>query len=142
MVAELYKIVKIHLLVPFKKVKVKVAQSCPTLGDPMGWGPPGSSVHGILQARILEWEAVSFFRGSSQPRARTQVSHIAGGFLTDSHRGSPHFKRMTFGLVHGDDPERCYREGGGRGIHVWERMYTRPWWIHVNVWLNQYSIVK
>ena len=40
------------------------------------------------------------------------------------------------GLVHGDDPERCYGEGGGRGMHV------HPWWIHVNVWQNQYSIVK
>ena len=40
--------------------------------------PSGSSVHGILQARILEWVAISFSRGSSQPRDRTQVSHIAG----------------------------------------------------------------
>ena len=43
---------------------------------------PGSSVHGILQARILEWVAISFSRGSSRPRARTQVSHIAGRFFT------------------------------------------------------------
>ena len=43
---------------------------------------PGSSVHGILQARILEWVAISFSRGSSGPRARTQVSHIAGRFFT------------------------------------------------------------
>ena len=42
---------------------------------------PGSSVHGILQARILEWVAISFSRGSSQPRDRSQVSHIAGGFF-------------------------------------------------------------
>ena len=63
-------------------MKVKVAQSCPTLCDPMDCSPPGSSVHGILQARILEWVAVSFSRGSSQPRDRTQVSRIAGGFFT------------------------------------------------------------
>ena len=43
---------------------------------------PGSSVHGILQVRILEWVAISFSRGSSQPRDWTQVSHIAGGFFT------------------------------------------------------------
>ena len=48
--------------------KVLVAQSCPTLCDPMDCSPPGSSVHGILQARILEWGAISFSRGSSQPR--------------------------------------------------------------------------
>ena len=59
------------------KVKVKVAQSCPTLWDPMDY-----TVHGILQARILEWVAVPFFRGPSQPRDQTQVSRIAGGFFT------------------------------------------------------------
>ena len=50
------------------KVKVLVAQSCPTLCDPMSCNPPGSSVPGILQARILEWVAVLFSRKSSQPR--------------------------------------------------------------------------
>ena len=48
-------------------------------------GPPGSSVYGISQARILEWDAISFSRRSSQPRDRTHVSCIAGGFLTLSH---------------------------------------------------------
>ena len=46
-------------------VKVKAAKSCPTLCDPMDCSPPGSSVHGFLQARILEWVAISFSRGSS-----------------------------------------------------------------------------
>ena len=54
----------------------EVAQSCLTVCDPMD--PPGSSVHGILQARILEWVAISFSKGSFQPKDRTQVSHIAG----------------------------------------------------------------
>ena len=48
-------------------MSVLVAQSCPTLCDPMDWGPPGSSVHGIFQARILELVAIPFSRGSSQP---------------------------------------------------------------------------
>ena len=56
----------------------EVAQSCPTLCDPMDCSPPGSSVHGILQARVLEWVAISFSRGSSWLRDWTQVSHIAG----------------------------------------------------------------
>ena len=56
---------------------VKVAQLCPTLCNPMDY-----TVHEILQARILEWVAFPFSRGSSQPRDRTQVSHIAGGFFT------------------------------------------------------------
>ena len=48
-----------------EKAKVLVAQSCPTLSDPMDCSPPGSSVHGIFQARILEWVAISFCMGSS-----------------------------------------------------------------------------
>ena len=59
-----------------------VAQSCPTLLDPMDCSPPGSSVHGILQARTLEWVAMPSSRGSSQPKDQTQVSQIAGGFFT------------------------------------------------------------
>ena len=57
--------------------KVKVAQSCPTLWDPMD-----CIAHGILQARILEWVAFPFSRGSSQPRDQTEVSCIADGFST------------------------------------------------------------
>ena len=57
--------------------KVKVAQSCLTFCNPMDY-----TVHGILQARILEWVAFAFFRGSSQPRDWTQVSCIAGEFFT------------------------------------------------------------
>ena len=57
--------------------KVKVTQSCLTLCDPVDY-----TVHGILQARILEWAAFSFSRGSSQPRDQTQVSCMAGGFFT------------------------------------------------------------
>ena len=58
------------------KVKVKVAELCPTLCYPM------DLVHGTLQARILEWVAFPFSRGSSQPRDQTQGSPIAGGFFT------------------------------------------------------------
>ena len=56
----------------------EVTQSCPTLCDPVDCSPPGSSIHGILQARILEWVAISFFRRSSWPKDQTQISHIAG----------------------------------------------------------------
>ena len=59
-----------------------VAESCPTLCDPTDCSPPDSSVHGILQARILERVAMSFFRGSSQPRDQTQASRIAGRRFT------------------------------------------------------------
>ena len=56
---------------------------------PMDCSPPGSSVHGILQARILEWVAISFPRGSSQPRDWTQVSLVAGRFFTTEPPGKP-----------------------------------------------------
>ena len=59
------------------KMKAKVAQLCPTLFDPMKY-----TVHGILQARILEWVAILFYRRSSQARDQTQFSHIAGRFFT------------------------------------------------------------
>ena len=58
--------------------EVKVAQSCLTLCKPMDY-----TVHGILQARMLEWAAFPFSRGSSQARDRIQISHIAGRFFTN-----------------------------------------------------------
>ena len=62
--------------------KVSVAQSFPTLCNPMDYSPPGFSVHGILQARILEWVAIPICSSSSQLRDRTLVSCIASRFLT------------------------------------------------------------
>ena len=60
----------------------EVAQSCLTLRDSMDCSLPGSSIHGILQASVLEWGAMSFSRGSSRPRDRTLVSCVAGRFFT------------------------------------------------------------
>ena len=65
-------------------VKVKVTQSWPTLCDPIDY-----TVHGILQAKILEWIAFPFSRGSSQPRVRTQVSHCGWILYQLSYKGSP-----------------------------------------------------
>ena len=59
-----------------------VAQSCPTFCDLVDCSPPGSSAHGILQARMLEWVAMPSSTGSCQPRNWTQVSCIAGGPFT------------------------------------------------------------
>ena len=66
----------------FIKSESEIAQSCPPLCDPMDLSLPGSSVYGIFQARVLEWVAISFSRGSSQPRDRTPVSHTAGRRFT------------------------------------------------------------
>ena len=64
-------------------------QSCPTLCDPLDCSLPGSSVHGIFQARILEWLAISFSRGSSWPKDRSHVPCIAGRFFTAEPPGKP-----------------------------------------------------
>ena len=69
----------------------------PTLCDPMDCSPPGSSVHGILQARILEWVVISFSRGSSQHRDQTWVSCIAGSLL--------HCRQMLYLLSHQGSPK-------------------------------------
>ena len=66
-----------HLLLADSCSAAKSLQSCPTLCDPIDGSPPGSSVPGILQARTLEWVAISFSRGSSWPRDQTHVSCIS-----------------------------------------------------------------
>ena len=60
----------------------EVAQSCPTLCNPMDCSLTGSSIHGVFQARVLEWVTISFSRGSSRPRDQTQVSCIGGRHFT------------------------------------------------------------
>ena len=75
---------------PKKLSEVKVAQSCLTLCNPMGYSPPGSSVHEIFQARVLEWVAIPFSRGSSWPRDWIWISGIAGRYFTSwATRGLP-----------------------------------------------------
>ena len=68
-----------------------VAKPCPTLCDPMDCSLPGSSVHGISQARILEWVAIPFFRASSWSRDQTPISWIAGRFFTIEPLGKPYY---------------------------------------------------
>ena len=77
-----------------------VAKSCPTPCDPKSYSPPGSSVHGILQARISELVASSFFRGPSQPRDRTQVSYTGRWVLYQlSYEGSL-FQSLALSLMY------------------------------------------
>ena len=97
------------------KSESEVAQSYPTLCDPVDCSPPGSSVHGILQARILEWVAVSFSRASSWPRDRTRVSRIAGtlpseppGNQPDGHTYSLCPRQSVFLTTPGFTPSFCH----------------------------------
>ena len=91
------------------------AQSCPTLFDPVDYSPPGYSVHGILQARILRWVAMPFSRGSSPPKYQTGSPALqADFFLPLSHGGSPLVACHVFKFVYmvclaGEKP----RPGGG-----------------------------
>ena len=66
---------------PAAAAAAKSLQSCPTLCDPMDCSSPGSSVHRILQARILEWIAIPFSRGSCQPRDGTHIFCIGRRIL-------------------------------------------------------------
>ena len=65
-----------------KESESEVTQLCRTLCDPVDGSLPGSSVHGIFKVRVLDWVAISFSKGSSQPRDRTQVSQLEAGSLT------------------------------------------------------------
>ena len=77
-----------HMRKTSKKSEVKVAQSCLTLCDPTDCSPPDSSVYGIFPARILEWVAIPFSKGSSQPRDWTWISCTADRFFYClSHQG-------------------------------------------------------
>ena len=76
-----------------------VTPSCPTLRDPMHCSLPGSSVHGILQARILQWVSISYFRRSSQPRDQTHISCISciGRWILyhQCHLGGPEHQKLA-----------------------------------------------
>ena len=78
----------------------EVPQSCPTLWNPVDCSLPGFSVHGILQARILEWVTISLSRGSSRPRDRTQVSRIGGRrFNLWATREAPNYKFILLQMI-------------------------------------------
>ena len=102
---------------------MKVAQSCPTFCD--------YTVHGILQARILECATVSFCRGSSQPRDWTRVSHTAGGFLTSwatLSSGLPLSKlKPQATLETGSIPGSGRSPGGGMATHCSVPAWGTPW---------------
>ena len=86
-----------------------------TLSDPMGCSPPGSSVHGIFQVRILEWVTIFSSKRASQPRDQTGVSCIAGGFFTTEPGGTPN-------PIH-----KCYR--------IWVQFAVSLWWKSWVSWL-------
>ena len=75
-----------HFLLQYMKVKSEseVAQSCPTLSDPMDYSPPGSSIHGIFQARVLEWGAIAFSNHLHQAALRETGNNCVLGWQAAS----------------------------------------------------------
>ena len=119
------------------KVKVLVTQSSPTFCDPMDYSLSGSSVYGILQARILEWVAILFSRGSSRPRDRTQLSYTADIFFTVWATREAHsypYLCFVYWMVSLLKMEPClilitYQNAWPRGI--WS---TCDWWMNKWKW--------
>ena len=96
--------------------KVLVAQSCLTICDPCS--QPGSSVHEIFQARILEWVAIFFSRGASWPRDQTHVSYIAGRFFTIwATREAPNIKKLVLKFI-----------WKGKGTRIGQKFFKRIKW--------------
>ena len=87
---------------------VLVTQPCLTLCDPMDCSPLGSSVHGILQAGILEWVAIPYSRGSSQPRDQTQSLALQAVSLPLSYQGSPYSGKIFMALLQDNILRRVY----------------------------------
>ena len=126
-------------------IKVTVPQSCPTLCDLLDYSLPGSSLHEILQARILGWVAISFSRGSSWPREWTQLSYIAGRFFTIWDQGNlisinhtifrylnaEAFKCKSQQVIEGDaywtEWKECY-SAISKYPTAWDQMSKTLWW--------------
>ena len=141
-------------------MKVLFAQSCQTLCNPTVCILPGSSVHGILQAGILEWVAISFSRGSSQPRDQAHISCIAGRFFTIWATWKAHNTVHTIRNLNIHWKDWCYswsstslvtwceetthwkrpwcwervtaKEGAGKGWDGWMESLTQCTWIWAN----------
>ena len=103
-----------------------VTNSYPTVCDPMDCSLPGSSVHGISQARILEWVAISFSRGFSWSRDQTQVPCTAGRFFYgQSHQGSLIIKGMSVKMLRLDSPGKENPTKFLSSILTWSILYPK-----------------
>ena len=113
--------------------RLVVSDSC----DPVDCSLPGSSVHGILQARILEWVAISYSRGSSRPRNRTRVSCIAGRFFTNWAM------REATNFLLSSSQDSLYQTGDRWLWHIGLLPSTAPGSaIHHTMWMASSGIVQ
>ena len=116
----------------WKWMTVKVTQSCLTLCNPMDY-----TVHGILQARILEWVTFPFSKGSSQPRDRTQASHTASGFFTswatrEAHKETGTEFTFCFLILLAVWPRLCHNKSPGLFHYLCSEDNTNPWGCHTD----------
>ena len=113
------------------KKKSEVAQSCPALCDPKDYSLPGSSIHGIFQARVLEWAAISYSRGSSQLGDQTWVSHIAGRHFTlwATREAQEYWSGLLFPSLGEPDPLPTEPQGSPSVSVLFVKCYshTTPW---------------
>ena len=107
----------------------EVAQSCPTLCDPVDCSPPGSSVHGILQAGILEWVTISFSRGSSRPRIEPRSPSLQADALTSESPGNQprqYIKRERHYFAKRGPSSQSY-DFSNSHVWMWDFDYKESW---------------
>ena len=115
-----------------------VCQSCPTLCDPMDCSPPGSSVHGISQARIMEWVAISFSRGFS-PGIELRSPALQADFLPSEPSGKPNNDSRKYEVKHCDmssEGRVCSRDSSPR-----KQIITRAVYNHTYAPCQQWSLL-
>ena len=121
-------------------LRAKLLQSCLTFCDPVNCSLPGSSVHGILQARLLEWIAIPFCRESAWTRVQTQVSCISGRFFTSEPPGSWETSYLGFYLVFRTMGKRAtYITTVGK-LKIWWKTFQWPW--QVQIYLYMYNCIS
>ena len=154
-----WRILSITLLLCAAAAAAKSLQSCPTLREPVDCSLPGSSVHGIFQAIVLEWIAISHSKGSSQPRDRTRVSCIVDRrFTAWATREIPHTSKVMLKILQArlqqyvnrelSDIQAGFRKGRGTRDQIanirWiiKKSKTVPekhllllYWLHQSLWL-------
>ena len=108
-----------------------VVKLCPTLCNPMDYSPPGASVHGMFQARILEWVAISSSRGSSRPRDWTASLALAGRFF--HHWATTEYSSLKVSGV-GDIQEGAPRGYSGFPERTWGHVRKMSWTRVLTAW--------
>ena len=123
----------------FSVFQVLLAQSRPTLGDSMDCSPQGSSLHGVLQVKILEWVAAPFSSGSSWPRDWALVSCIAGGFFTNWATRELQRADQIFANWGRKGVQRQGRRSQETTVQPWSRVLVLPRDIYITIFWSCFA---